>query len=62
MLNDTQRQIQERASELAQRSFAARAAEIDQTEEYPWDNVELLCEAGFMGMTIPEAYGGLGLN
>jgi len=62
MLNDTQRQIQARASELAQRSFAARAAEIDQTEEYPWDNVELLCEAGFMGMTIPEAYGGLGLG
>jgi alkylation response protein AidB-like acyl-CoA dehydrogenase len=62
MLNDTQRQIQERASELAERSFAARAAEIDQTEEYPWDNVELLCEAGFMGMTIPEAYGGLGLG
>lgn len=62
MLNDTQRQIQARASELAQRSFAARAAEIDQTEEYPRDNVELLCEAGFMGMTIPEAYGGLGLD
>jgi len=62
MLNDTQKQIQERARELAERSFAARAAEIDRTEEYPWDNVELLCEAGFMGMTIPEAYGGLGLG
>jgi 3-sulfinopropanoyl-CoA desulfinase len=62
MLNDTQKQIQERACELAQRSFAARAAEIDQSEEYPWDNVELLREAGFMGMTIPTAYGGLGLS
>ncbi len=62
MLNDTQKQIQERAAELAERSFAQRAAEIDQSEEYPWDNVELLCEAGFMGMTIPKAYGGLGLS
>ena len=62
MLNETQLQIQERARDLAQRSFAARAAEIDRSEEYPWDNVELLCEAGFMGMTIPQAYGGLGLG
>jgi len=62
MLNDTQKKIQAQACELAQRSFAPRAAEIDRTEEYPWDNVELLCEAGFMGMTIPEEYGGLGLG
>ncbi|HKJ52488.1 MAG TPA: 3-sulfinopropanoyl-CoA desulfinase [Gammaproteobacteria bacterium] len=62
MLNDTQKEIQERAAELAGKYFAPRAAEIDRTEEYPWDNVELLREAGFMGMTIPEAYGGLGLN
>ena len=62
MLNDTQLKIQAQASELAQRSFAPRAADIDRSEEYPWDNVRLLCEAGFMGMTIPEEYGGLGLG
>jgi alkylation response protein AidB-like acyl-CoA dehydrogenase len=62
MLNDTQRKIQAQASELAQRSFAPRAAEIDHSEEYPWDNVEILRDAGFMGMTIPEEYGGLGLG
>ena len=62
MLNGRQKEIQERARELAQRSFAPRAAEVDQSEEYPWDNVELLCEAGFMGMTIPEQYGGLGFD
>jgi alkylation response protein AidB-like acyl-CoA dehydrogenase len=62
MLNDRQKQIQAEARELAQNRFAARAAEIDQSEEYPWDNIELLCQAGFMGMTIPQEYGGRGFN
>ncbi|MCP4010426.1 MAG: acyl-CoA dehydrogenase, partial [Proteobacteria bacterium] len=33
---------------------------IDQ--QYPWDNVKDLTETGFMGMTVPKEYGGLGLN
>ena len=35
---------------------------MDRTEQYPWDNVEKLTNAGFMGMTIPEEYGGRGLS
>ena len=62
MLNDRQKQLRAEARELAQSRFAARAAEIDRSEEYPWDNIELLCKAGFMGMTIPEQYGGRGFN
>ena len=42
--------------------IAERAAEIDQTEQYPWDNIALLKEAGFFGMTIPVAYGGRGAS
>jgi len=52
--------LQERARELAQQQFAATAAATDQSEQYPWDNVAQLCRAGFMGMTIPRAYGGQG--
>ena len=62
MLNDRQKQLRAEARELAQSRFAARAAEIDRSEENPWDNIELLCKAGFMGMTIPEQYGGRGFN
>jgi hypothetical protein len=47
---------------LAEREIAPRAAEIDRTEAYPHDNVAKLAQAGFMGMTIPEAYGGPGLG
>ena len=37
-----------------------RAAAIDASEQYPWDIVKALTEAGFVGMTIPQALGGQG--
>jgi 3-sulfinopropanoyl-CoA desulfinase len=61
-LSETQKALRQSARALAQEEFAPRAAEIDRREEYPWRNVELLTQAGFMGMTIPEQYGGQGLG
>src|SRR6185312_1181698 len=61
-LTQEQLALQARARELAQGEFARTAAETDATEAYPWRNVERLREAGFMGMTIPKAYGGGGLT
>ena len=54
--------IRERARDLAQNVFAPRAASIDKAEIYPWENCFALRDAGFMGMTIPKAYGGQGLG
>ena len=59
-LSPEQRELQLRARELAQRAFAPTAAETDRTEEYPWANVALLRDAGFMGMTLPASVGGQG--
>ena len=59
-LTEEQAALQARARELAQGEFARTAAQTDATEAYPWKNVERLREAGFMGMTIPKAYGGAG--
>jgi len=59
-LTDAQRELQLRAGEIAQGPIAARAAEVDRSEDYPWDNVELLTKEGFMGMTVPEDLGGPG--
>ena len=61
-LSKTQLQIRDTARILAAREIAPRAAEVDRTEAYPWANVEALTAAGFMGMTVPEAYGGQGLS
>jgi len=62
MLTSDQLKLQSQARELANGFVRDRAAETDRTEQYPWDVVEKLTEAGFMGMTIPKAYGGRGLT
>ena len=61
-LSDAQLALRDRARALARDRIAPRAAEVDRTEEYPWDNVAALKEAGFFGMTIPLEYGGHGLG
>ncbi len=59
-LTADQRDLQERARALAEEVIAPRAAEVDRSEEYPWDNVAALQEAGFTGMTVPAELGGPG--
>jgi alkylation response protein AidB-like acyl-CoA dehydrogenase len=59
-LSPEQVKLRSAARELAEAEFAARAAEIDRTEAYPFDNVAALKAAGFMGYTIPTSYGGRG--
>ena len=49
-----------RARAFAESTVAPRAAQVDRTEEYPWDTVEALNREGFLGMTIPESLGGGG--
>ena len=61
-LSATQKQLQANACEFAKKEIAPRAAEVDRTEQYPWENVKLLTKQGFMGMTIPEEYGGPGMS
>ncbi|MCE2494303.1 MAG: acyl-CoA dehydrogenase family protein, partial [Alphaproteobacteria bacterium] len=52
-LSKAEQDLKARARELAETKIQPRAAEIDETQEYPWDHVERLTKAGFMGMTIP---------
>ena len=61
-LTAEQQKLKERAHELAESEIAERAAEVDRSESYPWDNVKALNEAGFFGMTIPTELGGAGLS
>ena len=59
-LTDEQREIRELVRDLARERIAPRAAEIDESHEFPWDIVELYREHGLFGLFFDEAYGGLG--
>ena len=61
-LTTKQLDLKARARDLAAGIIANNAAEVDRSEQYPWDNVKALKEAGFIGMTIPTELGGPGLN
>jgi alkylation response protein AidB-like acyl-CoA dehydrogenase len=57
-----QRQIKDMVAEFADEEIKPRAAEIDETDEFPWDLVDQMADLGLMGMPIPEEYGGAGLD
>ena len=61
-LTTKQLDLKARARDLAAGIVATNATEVDKSEQYPWDNVKALKEAGFMGMTVPKELGGPGLN
>ena len=46
--------------DFADRELAPRAAEYDESGEFPWENVRGLADLGLFGLTIDEAYGGSG--
>ena len=61
-LTTAQQELRERARAMAEAHMAPRAAEIDRTEQYPWDHVDSLKAGGFVGMTIPTELRGQGLT
>jgi alkylation response protein AidB-like acyl-CoA dehydrogenase len=61
-LTDRQRELVETARRLGRDRFAPRAARYDATATFPFENYTDLREAGFLGLTIPDRYGGLGAD
>ena len=54
--------IRETAKKFAEEVLALDAALRDEREEFPHEAVKQLGELGFMGMMVPEKYGGAGLD
>ncbi|HLF49599.1 MAG TPA: acyl-CoA dehydrogenase family protein [Methylomirabilota bacterium] len=57
-LTDEQRAIRDLAREIARERIAPLASHVDETGEYPHEQLKLLGQQGLMGLHIPEAYGG----
>ncbi len=54
--------IQLAARDFAQKSIAPIAAEHDESGEFPINTVRQMGELGFMGIEVPEEYGGVGMD
>src|SRR5437870_13212695 len=59
-LTEEQREIRDLVRQLARERIAPRAAEIDESHQFPWDVVELFRENDLFGLLFGEEYGGLG--
>jgi alkylation response protein AidB-like acyl-CoA dehydrogenase len=61
-ISEEHQMIQEAARDFAQGSIAPIAAHFDETGEFPIDTVRQMGQLGFMGVEVPEAYGGVGMD
>jgi alkylation response protein AidB-like acyl-CoA dehydrogenase len=59
---DRQKALRAQLIELCEQELRANAKRSDDELLYPRRNLELLGEHGFLGLTVPEEYGGLGEN
>ena len=61
-LSEDQIAIRDAVRDLCEREFAPHAARWDQDGDVPHDAVETLARQGFLGMAVPEEWGGLGYD
>ncbi len=61
-LTDEHKMIQNAARDFAQKEIAPIAAEFDESGAFPQATIQKMGGMGFMGIEIPEQYGGAGLD
>src|SRR5258706_3132877 len=61
-LNDEQRLLRDTARDVARNLLAPHSAEWDREARFPKEALAELGKLGFMGMLVPEAYGGAGAD
>ncbi len=61
-LSEEHEMIRAAARDFAQNEIAPIAAEFDESGEFPYETIKKMGEMGFMGIEIPEEYGGAGMD
>jgi alkylation response protein AidB-like acyl-CoA dehydrogenase len=61
-LSEEHRMIRDMARDFAQKEIAPIAAHHDETGEFPYETVMKMGAQGFMGIEVPEEYGGAGMD
>jgi len=61
-LTEEQKEVQRTAREFAKKEILPLARKIDEEEYFPKEIIKKLADIGFMGMMVPEKYGGAGFD
>lgn len=61
-LSEEHEMIRKAAHDFAQEKIAPIAAEFDESGEFPHETIKKMGEMGFMGIEVPEEYGGAGMD
>ena len=61
-LSDEHKMIRDAARDFAQKEIAPIAAQFDESGEFPNDTIKKMGAMGFMGIEVPEQYGGAGMD
>ena len=61
-LNQEQKMILSTVRKITRDAIKPRAAEIDESQEFPWDIVKVFTENGTLTPLLPEKYGGIGAS
>ena len=62
VLNDEHRMIRDTARDFARSTIAPIASQFDESGEFPHETIKKMGAMGFMGIEVPEEYGGAGLD
>ncbi len=61
-LNENQTIIRDTIREFAEKNIKPRVMEFDETQEFPMEIMRQLGDLGFLGILVPEEYGGANLG
>ncbi|MBV6395582.1 MAG: Acyl-CoA dehydrogenase [Anaerolineales bacterium] len=61
-LSDEHKMIREAARDFAQSEIVPVAAQFDESGEFPKETIKKMGALGFMGIEVPETYGGAGMD
>lgn len=61
-LTEEQKLVQQTARDFSTREIEPKAAELDKNARWPTEIVARMAELGFLGLAVPEEYGGAGLD
>jgi len=61
-LTEEQEMIRRMVRDFAEKEIAPVAGEMDERGEFPWEIIRKMAPLGFLGLPIPEEYGGAGID